>query len=182
MIMNLLSWIAENKEWLFDGLGVTVIALLINLILDKKSNYQINFKFIINLIAGIIAGSIYDYHNNPNKDIRLSIANYLSAIVAVFILIIVISVLLKTLVKHSKTRTAVKKLNDDDVQFVLQCQKTNKYFELSLTNYAEFEHKWGNILYIKMGSRAIINEKYRIFVEPYALRLINKRLNAGDKQ
>jgi hypothetical protein len=44
--MNLLSWIAENKEWLFDGLGVTVIALLINLILDKKSNYQINFNLL----------------------------------------------------------------------------------------------------------------------------------------
>lgn len=178
--MNLISWITENKEWLFDGLGVTVIALVINLVFNKKSNYQVNYKFLVNLIAGIIVGSIYDYHNNPNNDLRLSIANYLLVIGAVFLIVIIISFLCRKFIKRLKTRMSVKRLNDDEIQFVLQCQKTNKYFELSLTNYSEFEHKWKNVLYIEMGSRAIINEQYRIFVEPYALHLINKRLKSGE--
>jgi hypothetical protein len=35
-----LSWIVENKEWLFSGIGVIVITTIIGFIFNKKNPQQ----------------------------------------------------------------------------------------------------------------------------------------------
>jgi predicted tellurium resistance membrane protein TerC len=39
--MKIIEWIIANKEWIFSGIGVLVITIVLNLIFRKKSEKQI---------------------------------------------------------------------------------------------------------------------------------------------
>ena len=173
-----MDWIVNNKEWLFDGIGVLILTTICNLIFKKE--YKINYKFFINLIAGIIVGRICDYRINLTKDIKLSVAIYLGSIVASFTIIMVLVMITKNIITRVKTHNAVKNLTLEDCRYVVMCKETNQYFEMDWTNYAEFEHKWNNILYIQYGSKILMYHKYRIFVKPLAWKLIKKKLKKED--
>lgn len=175
-----MKWIIENKEWLFSGVGIAIISALFNCFIGAKwkSKYKLNYKFVINLILAFVAASIIDYKLNINKEIRFSIMIYLITIVSVFALIIIFENVLNCIKRKIKTAIAVSKLTDDDCRYVLQCNDAEQYFKLGWTNYADFEEKWKHILYINMGRRALINGRYIIHVNKYALKLINKRMRA----
>ena len=175
-----MEWILNNKEWLFSGIGVVLITTILNFIPKRDSDYKLNYKFFVNLIAGIIVGSICDYHINPNKDFRLSIATYLISIIVLFIVVIVIVMIANSIITRVKTHISVKGLTLEDCRYVVMCKETNQYFQMDWTNYAEFEHKWNNILYIKHGSKILMYQKYRIFIKPLAWKLIKKRLKKED--
>lgn len=34
--MNILNWIYQNKEWIFSGIGITVLTILATLLFKKK--------------------------------------------------------------------------------------------------------------------------------------------------
>ena len=53
-----MEWLRENKEWLFSGVGIAIIGLVVNLIKNKKSKKTIEQK------AG--NGSIQVNNNNGN--------------------------------------------------------------------------------------------------------------------
>ena len=39
---NILNWISENKNWVFDGIGVTAIGLIASLFFRSKKDGNIN--------------------------------------------------------------------------------------------------------------------------------------------
>lgn len=39
-----MKWLIENKEWIFSGVGIAIIGLVVNLIKNKKSKKSIEQK------------------------------------------------------------------------------------------------------------------------------------------
>lgn len=176
----IMKWIFENKEWLFSGIGVILISSLLNTIIKKNEKYKWNYRFFINLIIGIIIGYIVDYRFNTDNDLRVSVKIYILSILITFIIIIILSYVIAAIIGRIKTKIAIKKLSINDCYYVIECEKIPQYFEVTFTSYPEFEHKWNNILYLKLGSKVEINGKYRIFVKPLALKLVEKKLKRVD--
>ena len=68
--MNALKWIFENKEWLFSGIGVVIIAPIIRMVLrkNKKKSQQINIKQMNKAENSTLIGIQFVHSNDGSKD------------------------------------------------------------------------------------------------------------------
>ena len=171
-----MDWIIENIGLLTEKIFIPIIVAIITSFFGKKAKYKINYRFFVNLITGIIIAIILDQKNNTKGDLRLSVKIYAVSIICTFFLMIVLNVLFDYIIKRIKVIIKVHKLTIDECKYVIMCSKTQQYLEVNFNSYPEFEHQWNGILYIKYGKLIQINETYRIFVVPYALKMVKRKL------
>lgn len=49
----MLEWIAENKDWIFSGIGVTVVASVFGII-KSKAGFKLTYHFFATLFVAVI--------------------------------------------------------------------------------------------------------------------------------
>lgn len=64
-----MEWLRENKEWLFSGVGIAIIGLVVNLIKNKKSKKTIEQKAGNGSIQVINSNGNVVINNNTNTEI-----------------------------------------------------------------------------------------------------------------
>ena len=63
---NFIEFISSNLEWIFSGIGVSILGLLINVFRKRRSNKRIQIKTSGKQSPGIVKG---DYNvNSYEKD------------------------------------------------------------------------------------------------------------------
>ena len=66
----MLEWIAENKDWIFSGIGVTVVASVFGII-KSKAGFKLTYRFFATLFVAVILALGIDYFFNYDGDFRL---------------------------------------------------------------------------------------------------------------
>ena len=176
-----MNWIIENIGLLTDKIFIPIIVAIITSVIGTPSKYKINYRFFVNLIIGIVIASILNKQNNIKDDIELSVKIYAMSIVCTFLLMIILNALFDFILKRIRINIKVHQLTIDECEYVVKCKETKQYFEVRFNTYPEFIHQWEGILYLEYGSKIAVNEDYRIFVNPYALKRVRKKLAAVKK-
>ncbi len=169
--MNMIEWIVKNKEWIFSGIGVSVLAYLLGSA-KKKSGFKLTFQFYAILFVGVVLAFGVDYFLNFSGDSRLRVFLFGTTIIFTFWA----DKFIQFIKRISAVRASVKKLSIKDCEYVVKCHQKTEYFYFDFTNYSEFQSKWSNILYIPTGKQIVLHEPYKICVYEYAYKLARKRI------
>jgi len=151
-----------------------MIKELLNLF-SKLIGLRLNFRFFTNLFIGIIIGVGVDYFTDKS-DIRFRIFIYGISIILTFI--IEHNVIHKpiSLIKHKRSiKKVVNKLSHKECNYVFRCYKKDEFFNFSVAEYSNFLVKWQSVLYINVDKHMELYGNYKICVDEYALKLIQKK-------
>lgn len=165
------EWIAENKDWIFSGIGVTVVASVFGII-KRKAGFKLTYHFFATLFVAVILGLGIDYFFNYDGDFRLRLFIFGLTVICTFIVESRIHILKQKI----EIRKAVNELSLDDCEYVVQCHRGTETFKFDFESVSSLPSKFDNILYVPTGEKIIINKPYEICVYKYAYKLVKRRM------
>lgn len=172
----MVNWIAENKDWLFSGLGVAVLTIIFETA-KRKAGFKLTYQFYALLFVGVVLSFGVDYFVNFHGDWRLRIFLFGITIIATFLIDFIIQKLKQILT----VKRAVKCLSIEDCKHVIDCYKTDIFVSFNMDLTYPLDGKWDKILYLRTGSKIALGEPYKVYVYEYAYKLARKKLG-GDKK
>lgn len=170
------NWIFENKDWIFSGIGATILTLIFGRV-KQKAGFKFTYQFYALLFMGIVLFFGVDYFINFNGDWRLRIFLFGITIIVTFL----IDYIVRKLKRIFAVKRSVKRLSLEDCKYVIDCYKLDKF--VSFVNFTHpLDGKWDNILYLRTGSKIVLEEPYKVYVYEYAYKLARKKLNRSNKE
>ena len=167
-----MKWLFENKEWLFSGIGTTILGFLFGSI-KRTSSFRLTHNFYIVLLFGLLVSFGIDCLFLRQAYWSLRVFLYGLIIVMAFLLYKIIGdIQIKIRVKES-----VKRLTIEECFYVEKCYNEEEYANYSLKGADPIPKKLENILYLQVGDPLILNKPYQICVYQYAYKLVKKRLD-----
>lgn len=168
----MMKWFFDNMDWLFSGIGTTILGFLFGSI-KRTSSFRLTHNFYIVLLFGLLASF--------GIDCLFLRQAYWSLRVFLYGLIIVMAFLLYKIIEDIqikfKVKESVKRLTIEECFYVEKCYNEEVYTEYSVKGKDPIPYKMENILYVPTGDRIIINKPYQICVYQYAYKLVKKRLD-----
>lgn len=172
-----MQWLSDNREWVFSGIGATVIAAIFGII-KSKTGFKLTHRFYILAFLSVVLFLGVDYFVNYEGDLRLRFFIFGIAVILTFSSEWAIHHIIQ---KH-KVRKAVKELSLEDCKYVLKCHSGTEIFKFDFHSVSSLPSKFDNILYIPTGDRIIINKPYEICVYKYAYKVAKKRIKKDNLQ
>ena len=167
----MLEWIAENKDWIFSGIGVTVVASVFGII-KSKAGFKLTYHFFATLFVAVILSLGFDYFFNYDGDFRLRLFIFGLTVICTFMVESRIHILKQKI----EIRKAVNELSLDDCEYVVQCHRGTETFKFDFESVSSLPSKFDNIRYVPTGEKIIINKPYEICVYKYAYKLVKRRM------
>jgi len=148
-------------------------------LVKSMADFKLTFHFFRLLFISIIVFLGIDYFLNYDRDWRLSA--FIFGIT--FILVHLFWRFAFHLYLRNLTNKSVKRLSLDDCEYVVLCKEKERYLEMDLHSFPNFQAKWANVLYVPTGKVVSLNESYKICVHEYAYKLAKRRLKKkkGEK-
>lgn len=167
-----MEWILENKDWLFSGIGCTVITIIFS-VASNIAGFKLTHRFYILMFISIILTVGLDYLFNNNKDWRVMFFIFGITTIILFLLEhCIVNIKAKLYIKQ-----AIKKLSLEDCEYIVKCyEEGNEYVIYKVNQPDPLPVKWNNILYTENSDYVIMNHPYQICVYTYAYRLAKKRI------
>ena len=139
----MLEWIAENKDWIFSGIGVTVVASVFGII-KSKAGFKLTYHFFATLFVAVILALGIDYFFNYDGDFRLRLFIFGLTVICTFMVESRIHILKQKI----EIRKAVNELSLDDCEYVVQCHRGTETFKFDFESVSSLPSKFDNILYV----------------------------------
>ncbi len=171
----MINWMIENKEWLFSGIGVTILAAIMTKA-KKKTEFELTSGSWIILFISITLTCGVDYFINQHQDWRLRFFIFGIISLALF----VIEIFKWFIIRKYNVKQAVKELSLEDCRHVVKCYQGNEYVTYHLKAENPLPAKWNNILYVDTGAMLMMEHPYQVCVYKDAYILVKKRLGSED--
>lgn len=166
------NWINENKEWLFSGAGVTLLAAVIG-VAKRKAGFKLTYRFYILIFVSLTLTFGTDYIVNQPHDWRITafIFGLITMILFVF------HEYIEHVIQKNNVKRAVRNLSLADCRYVVKCYRESEYVTYNLRKQHPLPAKWDHILYVDAGQMIIMDHPYQVRVYEYAYKQVMKKLD-----